>query len=138
MTLMITDAAQMSAVGTTLTSAALNGDIIDMANFENIAVFGVQAATNGTAWVKLQTGTATDAMSDTTGDVGDKTGLFIEQHRPNKRYARGVFKAGTTTSAYRTLYTMVYGGRAAPATAQDNASTTGLRVYTPGSGTATG
>lgn len=139
MTLLISEGAEISGVGTTATSADLNGDIIDMDNFEAIAIFGRTAATNASTWLKFQTGTATDAMSDTTGEVAATlTTLFMEQKRANKRFVRGVYKGATTTSVYRTLVTVAYGGRTEPTTAQANASSTGIRVYSPVSGTATG
>ena len=123
--------------GTTGTSADLNGEIIDLADFEGILAIAHLSATNASVHLKIQTGTASGAMSDTTGEVpGTLTTLYLDQYRPGKRYARAVLKGATTTGSFRSLVTIPYGARSLPTT--NDASTTGLITYTPGSGTATG
>ena len=123
-----------SGVGTTGTSAALNGDIIDMASnggFESVLFVGNQAASQADSLLAVQTGTASDALSDATGDVaGVLTTLYLDVQRPPKRFVRGVFRAGSATIAYRTLVTVPYGARSLPTT--HPASSTGIRLYSPG------
>lgn len=126
-----------NATGTTGTSADLNGQILDMNGFEGLLAIAHLSATNASVWLKIQTGTATDAMSDTTGEVaGTVDTLYLDHYRPNKRFVRAVIKGATTTGSYRTLTQIQYGARYLPTT--NDASATGLIVYTPGSGTATG
>lgn len=96
----------------------------------------ISGTTNSTSLLKCQTGTASDAMSDTTGDVPMTVGtLYLDHHRPTKRFVRFALTAGGTTG-YRTLLTIPYGARVKPMSY--DASATGLVVYSPGSGTATG
>lgn len=137
---------QISAVGTTGTSAALNGDIIDMASgggFESVAFIGYQSAsatvaasTTGPRLV-VQVGTASGSLSDATGQVvGNKTALYYDLDRPKYRFVRGIFRSGSATCAYRSLVTIAYGARSQPTT--QPASTTGGVFYSQGTGTATG
>lgn len=134
-----------SAVGTTGTSAALNGDIIDFASnggFESALGLGFQSATitPGTTspgpLLKWQQGTASNSLSDATGDTLGKTNLYLDVYRPTYRFGRFVFLNGSATVAFRSLQTIVYGARVLPTT--HPASSTGLAVYSPGTGTATG
>ena len=129
-----------SGVGTTGTSAALNGDIIDMASnggFESILFIGHQSVSQADAALVMQQGTASGSLSDATGDVpGLLTTLYLDAYRPTQRFVRGVFRPGSATCAFRSLITIPYGARSLPTT--HPASSTGLRVYSPGTGTATG
>lgn len=133
---------QFHVVGTTGTSAALTTPIIDLAadgGFESILFIGHQSASGSAsnAGLKVQVGTATASLTDTTGDVlGNKTTLYLDVFRPVARYVRGSLGAGTATVAYRTLTAIPYGARKLPTT--HPASTTGVAVYSPGTGTATG
>ena len=128
--------------GTTGTSAALSGDIIDMASnggFENVLLIGHQSASGSASHrgLNLEVGTASNSLSEATGDVpGNKTTLYLDARKVPYRFVRGVFEAGTATVAYRSLVTIPYGARSMPTT--HPASSTGIRVYSPGSGTATG
>ena len=126
------------------TTGELAGPIIDLSSAaagggqypEGVLFTAVLSATNSTTVLKTQTGTASDAMSDTTGDVPATLGtLYFDHHRPLKRFIRGVLTAGGATG-FRVLNTITYGHRVTPTTY--NASATGLRVFSPGSGTATG
>lgn len=98
----------------------------------------VGGATNTTSILKYQAGTASDALSDTTGDVPlTLQTLYLDVHQPIKRFGRFVLTAGGATGGGgRSLVTIPYGLRNRPPTY--DASATGLRVYSPGSGTATG
>jgi hypothetical protein len=131
---------QISAVGTTGTSGALNGDIIDMASnggFESLMGIAYLSASGADAQLICQTGSASDSLSDTTGNVmGTKTALYLDVYRPIKRFNRFVLEPGSATIAAETLVTLAYGARKLPTT--QPASTTGLAVYSPGSGTASG
>lgn len=116
----------------------LNGDIVDMDGFEGVLFIADYAATNAGAdsYLAVQTGTATDAMSDTTGEqrLAVNT-VFVDHIRAGKRFARGVL-ISTASGETKALLTIQYGARALPTT--NPAGTTGIRVYSPGSGTATG
>ncbi len=104
-----------SGVGTTATSAVLNGDIIDMAGnggFESVLFIGNQAASQADSVLAMQQGTASGALSDATGDVaGTLTTLYLDVFKPTMRFVRGIFRAGSATIAYRTLVTIPYGAR---------------------------
>lgn len=130
----------ISMVGTTGTSAALNSDIIDMASnggFENVMFIAHQSASQADAQLIAQVGTASDSLSDATGNVlGTKSTLYLDMKRPIHRFVRGVLEAGSATIAYETLTAIAYGARKLPTT--QPASTTGLAVASPGSGTASG
>jgi hypothetical protein len=131
-----------SGVGTTGTSAALSGDIIDLASnggFHNVLLIGYQSASGSASHrgLNLEVGTASGSLSEATGDVpGTKTTLYLDAQNVPYRYVRGVFEAGTATVAYRSLVTIPYGARSLPTS--HPASSTGVRTYSPGSGTATG
>lgn len=127
------------------TTAAVNGPTIDLASAaagggyyaEGVLVIGTIGATNSTVLLKTQTGTASDAMSDTTGDVPAlENTMWLDHHRPQKRFLRGVLTAGGATGAHKAIVTIPYGLREKPPTY--DGSSTGLRVFSPGSGTATG
>lgn len=129
--------AEIYGNGTTGTSANLNGDVLDLLNAESVLGIGITAATNASSWLKWQEGTASGTVTDTTGYVaGTKTTLYLEVARPKLRYGRFVFKAASTTGAYRTLTTIKHSLKVLPAT--QPASTTGTRLYSPNTGTATG
>lgn len=129
-------------VGTTGTGSALNGNIVDMASnggFESVLFIGHQAASGSASnlGLKMQVGSASGSLSDATGDVpGTLTTLYLDVHKPAHRFVRGVMAAGSATVSYRTLTTIPYGARTLPTS--HPASTTGARMYSPGSGTATG
>lgn len=133
--------AEISAVNTTGTSAALNGDIIDMSKYESVLFMGHRSATEADdascAKLVVQAGTATGSLSDTTGDVAfSKSLVYIDYQRGARQFVRGVIRPGSATVAHTELITMAYGARSLPTT--QPASTTGLRLYSPGTGTATG
>lgn len=131
---------QISAVGTTGTSAALNGDIIDFASnggWESALGIAIQSASQADAQLIFQSGTASGSLSDTTGNVlGTKATMYLDVQRPPHRFGRFVVEAGSATIAFETLVTQVYGARSMPTT--QPASTTGESVYSPGTGTASG
>lgn len=135
---------QISGVGTTGTSASLQGDIIDMASnggFESVMFIGqLSASANATAtgtYLKVSVGTASDSLTDSTGDVrGTKKTLYLDVYRPKHRFVRGTLMQGSATIAYETLHTIAYGARRTPTT--QPASTTGIALQSPGTGTATG
>jgi hypothetical protein len=130
----------ISAVGTTGTSGALSGDIIDMASnggFNSVMFVAYQSASQADAQLIVQMGSASDSLSDATGNVlGTKTTLYYDLHRPVHRFVRGILEPGSATIAFEALVTIPYNARKLPTT--QPASTTGLAVYSPGSGTASG
>lgn len=128
------------------TTGDLTGPTIDLASnaagggyfAEGMLGIVVGGATNTTSVLKYQAGTASDAFSDTTGDQPlTLQTLYFDVHRPIKRFGRFVLTAGGGTGGGgRSLVTIPYGLREMPPTY--DASATGVRVYSPGSGTATG
>lgn len=130
------------STGTTATSGTLSGRIIDLASGEGgfpegVLAVGHLSASNSTMHLKSRVGTASDSMSDTTGDVpGTLRTLYLDHHRPTKRFLQFQITGATTTGAYKTLDVITYGHRRLPTTY--DASATGLRVASPGTGTATG
>ena len=129
--------ALITADGATGATTALNGAIVDMDGFENVLFIAGATVTSTAQWLKMQMGTATDAMSDATGQVDHtQATLYLDVHRPIKRFVRGVFTASGASSPYRSLITVQYGARVKPTT---NATTVALdTLYSPASGTATG
>lgn len=116
----------------------MDGTIVDMNGFESVCFLASYGTTNaGTeSYLSMQMGTATDAMSDATGEIRiSQTGLYLDVYRPIKRYVRGQL-ISTASGKSKVMVTIQYNPRTSPTT--HNASTTGLRLYSPGSGTATG
>ena len=122
------------------TTGNLNGDIIDMASnggFESLLVVAGASVTSTAQHLKLQVGTASDSLSDATGDIQHTVqGLYLDVYRPILRFARGVFTASGASSPGRAIVSIAYGARSQPTT--QPAGTTGIRLYSPGTGTATG
>jgi len=116
----------------------LSGDIVDMKDFESVTFLASYPTTNaGTeSYLAHQVGSATDAMGDATGEVRlSKAGLYLEVHRPVKRYVRGVF-ISTASGKSKQLWTIQHGARVKPQ--EQPASTTGTILYSPSTGDATG
>ncbi len=117
----------------------IDGDIVDMDGWESIMALAFVTATNaGTDSVLgFRFGTASDAMSDATGvQRFAQTGVYVDVHRPGKRFAQAQMRC-TVSGDCRGLVTIQYNPRTAtgsPTTAHP-ASTTGIRSYTPDSGT---
>ena len=122
------------ATGTTV---AINGTIVDTDGYENVLGIAVATVTSTAQHLKWQQGTATAAVSDTTGRVENSVGcMYLDINRPGMRYGRFVLTASGASSPYRGIITVRYGARNQPTT--NDAGTTGTRLNTPGTGTATG
>ena len=136
----LTRTAEIHATGATETSIALNGEIIDMASggWTGVLILGHQNATQADAQLICQVGTASGSLSDTTGVVNGAAGrnLYLDINKPVARFVRGVWEAGSATIVYRSITTIPYKGRRGPST--QPAGTTGLRLYSPNTGTASG
>ena len=117
----------------------IDGDIVDMDGWESVMFLAFATATNaGTDSVLgMRTGTATNAMSDATGvQRFSRTGLYLDVKRPGKQFVQGQMRC-TVSGDNRGLITIQYNPKTAtgsPTSAQPT-STTGLRTYTPDTGT---
>lgn len=124
--------------GTTGTTAA-SGAIVDTDGFENVLLLGRLETTATGSMLRALGGTATDAMSEYTGPSGggEASGiartLYLDIHRPTKRYIQGQIEA--TAACNLSVVTILYGPRSKPTS---NATTVnGKQLYSPNTGTAT-
>lgn len=135
-----TERGAIYGTGTSLSSAALNGDIIDFASnggFNSALGIARLSASAADAQLIFQAGSASDSLSDTTGNVlGTKTTLYLDVLRPVHRFGRFVLEAGSATISWVDVVTIPYNARKLPTSMP--ASTTGQAVYSPGTGTASG
>lgn len=114
--------------------------VIDMAGFESVMFLAVASATNASNRLAFRSGTASASggLSDATGDVEHVTtgAMYLDVFRPTKRYVQGRYSASGATSPHVGIIGIAYGARSVPTT--QPAETTGTRLYSPGSGTASG
>lgn len=123
----------------TNSTGTLQTSVFDMTNWESITLLSGRATTDADTSSKLffQTGTASNSLSDVTGQVAiSKTGLYLEMVRPKKQFVQGNFKTTASGADIQQVWAILSGARELPST--QPASTTGLVVYSPGSGTASG
>lgn len=126
-------------VGTTGTTAA-SGAIIDTDGYEGVLLLAKIESTADTAQLVALGGTATDAMSEYTGPntgeaSGELTNLYLDIHRPKKRYIQGQVFASAGGQNTEVL-TILYGPRTLPVT-QTTTVWNGRELASPNSGTAT-
>jgi len=134
---MFSEEAVITADFSTGTTVAQNGTIVDTDGFERVIGIGVATVTSTAQWLKWQQGTATAAVSDTTGRVDNTVGcMYLDIDRPTMRYGRFVLTSSGASSPIRGVVTIRYRARNQPTT--NDAGTTGLRLNSPGTGTATG
>ena len=122
--------------GTTGAAATVSGPEIDMSIYTHAYAAAYIEVTSTATTLTCLVGTATDAMSETTGVVeGSQTNMFMEVRQPIKRYLK--FQLNTTGGAANSvLGVWAFGARSKPTS---NATTViGGRFYSPGTGTATG
>ena len=117
----------------------IDGPILDMDGWESVAFLAFVTATNaGTDSVLgMRVGTASDAMSDTTGVQRFAAGgIYLDVARPGKRFVQGQMRC-TVSGDCRGLVSIQYNPRSATGqpTTDHPASTTGRRIYTPDTGT---
>ena len=124
--------------GTTGATAA-SGAIIDTDGYESVLLLAKLETTNAAHQLVALGGTATDAMSEYTGpESGEASGiapnLYLDIHRPKKRYVQGqVFASAGGINIQ--LLTILYGARVQPTT--NTTMVNGRRLQSPNSGTAT-
>ncbi len=132
------------SVITGVASSGITGNVktpvFDMNGFESIMFVAVASATNSSNILafRMSTASASGGMSDATGKVQHtSTGaLVLDVRKPTKRYVQGRYSASGATSPAVGLIGLMYGARSLPTT--QPAETTVTRLYSPGSGTATG
>ena len=114
--------------------------VFDLAGFESIMFMAVASATNSSNRLafRMSTASASGGMSDATGQVSHTaTGvLVLDVQRPTKRYVQGRYSASGATSPAVGLIGVAYGARSQPTTQPTETVVT--RLYSPGSGTASG
>ena len=114
--------------------------VIDMALFESVVFMAIASATNSSNHLgfRMSTASASGGMSDATGETsGISTGVHVlDVYRPTKRYVQGRYSASGATSPAVGLIGVAYGARVMPTT--QPTGTNVKRLYSPGSGTATG
>ena len=131
-----------TAAGTT----AVNGTVLDMANWEGVmfvASFGALTATQVTK-LKIQQGLLADGsdMADLEGSAtaaladGDGNKMLIaEVYQPRERYVRCVVVRGTANAVVDSVVAYQYGPRKIPVTQSSTVSAAKF-VQSPAEGTA--
>lgn len=124
-------------------SSAVNGAVLDMANFEEVmAVVQVGPVVSGAVTsIKWQEGDASDlsdaadveGTSQTIADDADNTVFFVSLTKPRKRYGRIVVSRATQNATVAAMY-YLSGARSVPVT--DGAGVSGETHISPALGTA--
>ena len=126
--------------GTVSATGVLKTPVIDMLDFESVMFVAVGSATNSSnrLAMRMSTASASGGMSQATGQVSHLTtgALVLDVYRPIKRYVQGLYTASGATSPAAGIVGMAYGARSMPTTHPTHTSVT--RLYSPGSGTASG
>ena len=122
--------------GTTGAAATVSGPEIDMSIYTRAYAAAYIEVTSTGSSITALVGSATGAMSETTGRVeGSQGSLYMEVARPVKRYLK--FRLNTTGAAANgILGTWAFGARTKPTS--NTTAVVGSRYYSPGTGTATG
>lgn len=117
--------------------------VLDMADFENVLFIAAATVTSTAQQLTMNMGTAsTTGAGNFSEAIGDSShvstgGLYLDVHRPTKRFVQGRFTSSGASSPARAVMAIRYGARSVPTT-QDASGATGTQLYSPGSGTATG
>jgi hypothetical protein len=123
------------------TTSPVETSVLDMNGFESVlfVVAATVTSTGNQLVVKGGTATATGAgFSEVFSPVGAShvvDTLYADVYRPTKRFIQGSFESSAASSPTVSITAIRYGGRSLPTTQE--AETTGVRMYSPGSGTAT-
>lgn len=125
-------------------TSAINGAVVDMANFEEVLVvvpFGaiVSGAVTSIKWQEGDAANLSDAAdvagtSQTVADTADDTTFYINIVRPRKRYGRVVVSRGTQNATVGGIVYIQRGARSEPVT--HGASVSGETWVSPAQGTA--
>ena len=114
--------------------------VFDMKGFESILFGAIASATNASNRLafRMSTASASGGMTDATGQVAHTvTGMLIlDVFRPIKQFVQGRYTASGATSPAVAVFGVQYGARAMPTTQPSGTLVT--RLYSPGSGTASG
>lgn len=123
------------------TTSPLNSTVIDMDGFEGLLALAAATVTSTAQHLKVQVGTASGSLSDTTGRVEHNIvgTLAMDVFRPVARYVKVSFTASGGSAPARSLAVIRYGPRSAPVSfSSADVSTGSLTLGSPGTGTATG
>ncbi len=117
--------------------------VIDMggsAPAESVLFVAGATVTSTAQWLafRMSTASASGGMSEATGHVDHTTtgALYLDVNRPTKRFVQGFMTASGASSPARFIVGIKYGLRSEPSS--HPSITAGTRLYSPGSGTATG
>lgn len=120
----------------------LETTVLDMNGFESVIFLGLSSVTNTGNQLAVLNGTASTTgagnFSEVFSPVGASavtSGIYADVYRPTKRFIQGNWEASGASAPARALVAIRYGARSVPTT--QPAGTTGVRMYSPGSGTAT-
>lgn len=121
------------------TTNPLKTPVLDMSGYEGVLFFAGATVTSTAQHLKMRmsTASASGGMSDATGRIEHATmSIYLDVRRPIKQFVQGLFTASGASSPARSISWVQYGARTLPVTQETTMG--GLRVYSPGSGTATG
>lgn len=133
---------RINAYAASGTTGVLESTVLDMAGFESALIVGIATVTSTAQQLFAEGGTAsTTGAGNFSQYVGDAShvstgGEFVDLYRPTKRYLQARFSASGASAPARGLVVLRYGARSM-GTTQDASGATGVRLYSPGSGTAT-
>jgi hypothetical protein len=130
----------IQGVASTGVTGNVKTPVFDMLGFESIMFLGVASATNSSniLAMRMSTASASGGMSDATGVRAITTSgvSVLDVHKPTKRFVQGRLSSSGATGGQVAIVGIQYGARSVPTT---QPSPTGVtRLYSPGSGTATG
>ena len=135
--------ALINAYGASGTTAALETSVLDMNGFESVLFIAHSSVTSTANVLAVLNGTASTTGAGNFSQVFSPVGasqvttgaVFADVYRPGKRFIQGSFNTSDATGTNKGLVAIRYGGRSLPTTQE--AVTTGVRMYSPASGTAT-
>lgn len=127
---------------TTAATSAVTSDTVDTAGYDSvlfITSFGTAASGNTIKLQQSSDDAATDAYSDLEGtSVSSGTSdedVWIDIHRPGKRYLKLVAARGTS-STLESMWAILYNARALPVDNTISGTITGEQTQSPAEGTA--
>lgn len=134
------NALTLSKAAQTAGTSTVDGDPIDMADFDGVIVFGTIAVANVANFLKLQAGDAPNLSdaADLSGSrvIADANGqvVGVDIVKPKKRFLRGAFVRGVST-ATGDLYYLRYHSHKQPEANQITDILKTIKLHAPAEGT---